>query len=85
LILDLEDLVPSRNKALAREVAARWLTVGHRSWVRINDAITDHWAEDLHMLADIGNVNGDVLAKQKLPNRSRPPRHVYPPAHRSWR
>jgi citrate lyase subunit beta/citryl-CoA lyase len=63
LILDLEDLVPGHNKALARELAARWLTVGHRSWVRINDATTEHWADDLQMFADLGNISGVVLAK----------------------
>lgn len=69
LILDLEDGVPERNKSMAREVTARWLGVGHPSWVRINDATTDHWAEDLQMLADTGNVNGVVLAKTESPEQ----------------
>ncbi|QHG85508.1 CoA ester lyase (plasmid) [Rhodococcus rhodochrous] len=63
LILDLEDGVPERNKSIAREVAARWLRVGHPAWVRVNDASSDHWADDLHMLSHIDNISGVMLAK----------------------
>ncbi|WZU35427.1 Citrate lyase subunit beta-like protein [Rhodococcus ruber] len=63
LVLDLEDGVSERDKSVARDVAARCFGVGHSSWVRVNDATTDHWGEDLQMLSDTGNVNGVVLAK----------------------
>lgn len=63
VVLDLEDGVADRDKRAARHHTARWLGDGHTAWVRINDATTSHWAEDLRMLADTGGVGGVMLAK----------------------
>ncbi|MDF3312033.1 aldolase/citrate lyase family protein [Rhodococcus sp. T2V] len=63
LVLDLEDGVADRDKAAARRHTARWRGDGHTDWVRINDATTSHWSEDLRMLADTGRLGGVMLAK----------------------
>ncbi|WP_092966518.1 aldolase/citrate lyase family protein [Agromyces sp. CF514] len=66
LVLDVEDAVPVPAKAAARAAVAEWLSTGGRAWVRINDATTTHWGDDLDALGTIGGVDGlegVVLAK----------------------
>jgi citrate lyase subunit beta/citryl-CoA lyase len=65
VVLDLEDGVADRDKPAARHHTARRLDDGHTAWVRINDATTSHWAEDLRMLADTGRLGGVMLAKSE--------------------
>ena len=69
LVLDLEDGVADRDKPAARRHTARWLRDGNTAWVRISDTTTDHWAEDLRMLADTGSVGGVMLAKTEHPDQ----------------
>lgn len=85
LVLDLEDSVTECDKPLARDVASRWLGVGHPSWVRINDTTTDHWADDLQMLLDTGNIPGVVLTKTEDADQVTATAARLPAGHRSWR
>lgn len=63
LVLDVEDAVPVPAKAEARAAVVDWLSSGHRAWVRINDATTIHWGDDLEALRGVDGVEGVVLAK----------------------
>ncbi|QNG19194.1 CoA ester lyase [Rhodococcus triatomae] len=63
VILDLEDAVPDAGKAKARSDVVEWLSSGGRAWVRINDATTGFWHEDLDALAGAIGLEGVVLAK----------------------
>ncbi|EME52292.1 citrate lyase beta chain [Rhodococcus ruber BKS 20-38] len=63
VILDLEDAVPAAGKAAARDHVVEWLRGGGRAWVRINDATTVHWADDLTALAGVPGLQGVMLAK----------------------
>ncbi|QHG85509.1 CoA ester lyase (plasmid) [Rhodococcus rhodochrous] len=63
VVLDLEDGVPQPLKPTAREITSRWLDKGNPAWVRVNDATTTDWAEDLAMLTDVPTVPGVMLAK----------------------
>lgn len=63
VILDLEDAVPPDHKAAARKSVADWLSNGGEAWVRINDATTEYWADDLDALAGVQGLAGVMLAK----------------------
>ncbi|WP_280181118.1 HpcH/HpaI aldolase/citrate lyase family protein [Nocardia farcinica] len=63
VVLDLEDGVAADRKADARAEVARLLRSGHRAWVRINDADSVHWSDDLAALAELPGLAGVVLAK----------------------
>jgi len=64
LIFDLEDAVAPSRKPLAREEVAQWLTrPGNRGWVRINDAETGFWADDIRRLRGCPGLAGVMLAK----------------------
>jgi len=63
MILDLEDAVAPADKPDARRAVARWLGGDLEAWVRINDATTSHWAEDLDALAGLPGLSGVMLAK----------------------
>ncbi|GAA1960582.1 HpcH/HpaI aldolase/citrate lyase family protein [Agromyces allii] len=63
LVLDLEDAVAVSAKASARSAVVDWLTSGNRAWVRINDATTPHWRDDLEALRDVDALEGVMLAK----------------------
>ncbi|MCA1008771.1 CoA ester lyase [Rhodococcus hoagii] len=63
LILDLEDAVAPVDKPGARKSVVEWLSGDHEAWVRINDATTPHWADDLEALAGLPGLSGVMLAK----------------------
>ncbi|MGB7385466.1 MAG: aldolase/citrate lyase family protein [Rhodococcus sp. (in: high G+C Gram-positive bacteria)] len=63
VILDIEDAVAPAAKPAAREAVVSWLEAGNTAWVRINDATTSFWAEDLAALAGVGTLAGIMLAK----------------------
>ena len=63
VVLDLEDGVPAELKNAARTTVARCLRSGVHAWVRINDADTAYWAEDLAELGQLPGLAGVVLAK----------------------
>ncbi|MFC9517163.1 HpcH/HpaI aldolase/citrate lyase family protein [Nocardiaceae bacterium NPDC056970] len=63
LILDLEDAVAPADKPGARTSVADWLGNDREAWVRINDATTPHWADDLEALAGLPGLSGVMLAK----------------------
>jgi citrate lyase subunit beta / citryl-CoA lyase len=63
VILDIEDAVDPLNKSEARESVLSWLGEGGRAWVRVNDATSAFWADDLAALAGNENLLGVVLAK----------------------
>jgi citrate lyase subunit beta/citryl-CoA lyase len=62
LVLDLEDGVPGERRGAAREATAAALREAP-AWVRINDASTPDWREDLAMLREAAGLEGVVLAK----------------------
>ncbi|GAB2634819.1 CoA ester lyase [Prescottella soli] len=63
VILDLEDAVIASKKDIARAELTRWTRSGGRAWVRINDATTEHWHNDLTAIAALDNIEGVMLAK----------------------
>ncbi|MGB2948001.1 CoA ester lyase [Rhodococcus sp. BGS-1C] len=63
VILDIEDAVAPAAKPAAREAVVSWLEAGNTAWVRINDATTSFWADDLAALAGVGTLAGIMLAK----------------------
>lgn len=63
VILDIEDAVAPAKKPAAREAVVRWLGEGNSAWVRINDATTPHWADDLAALSGLPGLVGVMLAK----------------------
>lgn len=63
LILDLEDAVAPADKPEARRSVVDWLGGGHQAWVRVNDATTPYWADDLDALAGLPGLSGVMLAK----------------------
>lgn len=62
VIVDLEDAVPSADKAAAREALAAWLSPRQQVLVRINSADSDWFEDDLALCARPG-VAGIVLPK----------------------
>ncbi|OQS12787.1 CoA ester lyase [Nocardia donostiensis] len=63
VILDLEDGVAAPDKPNSRSHVAERLRTGHRAWVRINDAESTFWSDDLAELGDMPGLAGVVLAK----------------------
>jgi citrate lyase subunit beta/citryl-CoA lyase len=63
IILDIEDAVDPSQKPTARKQVAAWLQDGGKAWVRINDATTPFWADDLAELAGNPGLLGVMLAK----------------------
>jgi citrate lyase subunit beta/citryl-CoA lyase len=63
VILDIEDAVAPAKKPAAREAVVRWLGEGNSAWVRINDATTPYWADDLAALSGLPGLVGVMLAK----------------------
>ena len=66
VVLDIEDAVDVSNKDPAREDVVRWLSEGGRAWVRINDATSDFWADDIEELRKAPGLQGVMLAKTEL-------------------
>jgi citrate lyase subunit beta/citryl-CoA lyase len=63
IILDIEDAVDPSQKDVARENIVNWLSGGGRAWVRINDATSPFWADDLAGLRGTPGLLGVMLAK----------------------
>ncbi|QBJ98042.1 CoA ester lyase [Rhodococcus sp. ABRD24] len=63
MILDLEDAVAPDNKPAARAAVVDWLSRHGTAWVRVNDATTPHWADDLAAVSDLPGLSGVMLAK----------------------
>ncbi|WP_077490590.1 HpcH/HpaI aldolase/citrate lyase family protein [Sinomonas mesophila] len=63
IILDIEDAVDPSQKDHARANVAGWLGGGGRAWVRINDATSPFWADDLAGLRGNPGLLGVMLAK----------------------
>lgn len=62
LVLDIEDAVPQDEKSSARHAVVNELE-HRRSWVRINDAATRHWFDDLDAVGAHPGLAGVMLAK----------------------
>ncbi|WP_194395989.1 HpcH/HpaI aldolase/citrate lyase family protein [Microbacterium atlanticum] len=69
VVLDIEDAVDPSKKPQARADVVQWLRAGGRAWVRINDASTPFWADDLAALARIPSLAGVMLAKTESPDQ----------------
>ena len=63
VILDIEDAVDPSHKDEARENVIRWMRDGGQAWVRINDATSPFWADDLAGLRGTPGLLGVMLAK----------------------
>ena len=63
IILDIEDAVDPSQKDQARANVIDWLTGGGKAWVRINDATSPFWADDLAGLRGTPGLLGVMLAK----------------------
>lgn len=63
VILDIEDAVDPSHKDEARENVTGWLRGGGEAWVRINDATSAFWADDLAGLRGTPGLLGVMLAK----------------------
>ncbi|MBS1673162.1 MAG: CoA ester lyase [Actinobacteria bacterium] len=66
VVLDVEDAVDASHKDSARDDVVRWLRDGHRGWVRINDATSEHWAADIEALRTASGLQGVMLAKTEF-------------------
>src|SRR6185312_7400373 len=62
VIIDLEDAVPSAERAAARENVARWLSAEHPVFIRVNGAGTEWFRDDVSICRAPG-VAGVVLPK----------------------
>ncbi len=63
IVLDVEDAVDDSLKSTALDNVLAWLAGGGSGWVRINDATTPYWAEDLAALKGARGLTGVMLAK----------------------
>jgi citrate lyase subunit beta / citryl-CoA lyase len=68
VIVDLEDAVPDAEKVQARRALANWLSPVKRVLVRINNAESDWFADDLD-LCRVAGVEGVVLPKAERPEQ----------------
>ncbi|HMM54038.1 MAG TPA: CoA ester lyase [Candidatus Desulfobacillus sp.] len=62
VILDLEDAVPDAEKEMARVNIEQWLSLGRKALVRVNDAGSEWFQDDLRCCRH-ENVTGIVLPK----------------------
>lgn len=63
IVLDIEDAVDPNLKPQARTDVAQWLHGGGSGWVRINDASTTFWGDDVDELRGAPGLCGVMLAK----------------------
>ncbi|MBK7260529.1 MAG: CoA ester lyase [Rubrivivax sp.] len=80
VVLDLEDAVSADAKSAARHAIAGWLpTVAERQRVvlRINDAASAHFADDLRLCAEVG-IGQLMLPKTETPQQLAAVRAVVP-------
>lgn len=63
VILDIEDAVDPKHKPAALEAVANWLETKGQAWVRVNDATTPFWQQDLARLKGVKGLKGVMLAK----------------------
>ncbi|WP_137725124.1 HpcH/HpaI aldolase/citrate lyase family protein [Prescottella subtropica] len=63
IVLDLEDAVTPADKPAARRHVVDWLGGGHEAWIRVNDATTPHWDDDLAAITGLPGLSGVMLAK----------------------
>ena len=63
VILDIEDAVDPSRKPEARQTVVDWLASGGQAWVRVNDATTEFWEDDLRALRESPGLLGVMLAK----------------------
>jgi citrate lyase subunit beta/citryl-CoA lyase len=68
VILDIEDAVDPSRKPEARRTVVEWLRTGE-AWVRVNDATTEFWEDDLRALRDAPGLLGVMLAKTESPEQ----------------
>ena len=61
VVLDIEDAVAPKDKAVARDNVTQWLAAGNSDWVRVNGFGTQWWADDLELLSNT-SVGGIMLA-----------------------
>ncbi|GAB2518855.1 HpcH/HpaI aldolase/citrate lyase family protein [Paramicrobacterium agarici] len=69
IILDIEDAVDPSRKPQARDAVVEWLSSGGEAWVRVNDASSEFWGEDLAALRDAPGLQGVMLAKTETPRQ----------------
>ena len=62
IVIDIEDAVDPLNKDLARDQVVSWLE-SKSAWVRVNDANTTFWRDDLIALSKAPGLKGVMLAK----------------------
>lgn len=79
MILDLEDAVSPSGKPGARTNVVEWLGAAGDGWVRINDATTPYWADDLAALAGLTGLSGVMLAKTESGGQVEATRDRLPP------
>lgn len=63
VVLDIEDAVDPSRKSEARQAVAEWLGGQGQAWVRVNDATTEFWEQDLRELRSAPGLLGIMLAK----------------------
>jgi citrate lyase subunit beta / citryl-CoA lyase len=63
IILDIEDAVDPKHKPAALEAVATWLETSGEAWVRVNDATSPFWQQDLARLKGVKGLKGVMLAK----------------------
>jgi citrate lyase subunit beta/citryl-CoA lyase len=80
VVLDIEDAVAPTQKSAARDAVARHLddAVGPGAWVRINDATTPWWSEDLEVLSELPGLRGVMLAKTESADQLEATRALLP-------
>lgn len=62
VVLDLEDAVPAKEKARARQATVDALSHGMSTWVRVNGPESEYWADDLAALSNAAGLRGVMLA-----------------------
>ncbi|PZU01547.1 MAG: CoA ester lyase [Gordonia sp. (in: high G+C Gram-positive bacteria)] len=77
VVLDVEDGVRSSLKEQARYTAMSWM-LRTQVWIRINDAATDFWHQDVSLLGAAEHVCGVILAKTETATQAEATIHELP-------